>query len=165
MTAARINRSVALGDPGILASLIVDPPTVKDSAVGLVLHHVDWAAFRRDAVPASWTLINPNAPVDEVIKSIASCELIVSSSLHGLITADAFQIPGIWAQTQAALYGGTDFKFHDYATARGSAFNEPVPYSAIIGKTPDEISDLGTTSARSIEDWQKELIAAFPSDL
>ena len=165
MTAARVGSSVALGDPGILASLIIDPATVKDAAVGLVLHHVDWAGFRRDAVPASWKLINPQAPVEEVLRSIASCELIVSSSLHGLITADAFQIPCIWARTEIALYGGTNFKFHDYATARGRPFNNSVAYNAIIGTKLANLGDLSTTSARSIEDWQKELIAAFPGEV
>jgi hypothetical protein len=165
MTADRVQRSVPVGDPGILTSLIVDRPATKSASVGLVLHQADWPSFRTDTVPASWKLISPEAPVEEVVASIASCELIVSSSLHGLITADSFGIPCVWARTNTRLFGGTDFKFHDYASARGTAFNTPLSYAAILGMSQEEVYELGSTPERSIGDWQCELIAAFPRDL
>ena len=53
----------------------------------------------------------------EVIREIATCERIVSSSLHGLVTADAFGIPRRWQLSERVR--GAAFKFRDYAAALG----------------------------------------------
>ena len=53
-----------------------------------------------------------NGP-DRVVREIASCAAVLSTSLHGLIVADAYDIPAAWATLAPDLMGGT-FKFHDY---------------------------------------------------
>lgn len=47
------------------------------------------------------------------IKTINECEFIISSSLHGIIIADSYNIPNIWCKFSDKVYG-KDFKFFDY---------------------------------------------------
>lgn len=50
---------------------------------------------------------------ESFINEILECEFIVSSSLHGLIAADAYGIPNVWVKISDNILGD-DFKFHDY---------------------------------------------------
>ena len=51
-----------------------------------------------------------------VIHEIAKCEHILSSSLHGLVVADALGIPNGWIKLSDRVVGD-GFKFKDYGTA------------------------------------------------
>jgi len=51
--------------------------------------------------------------VQKFIDSINECENVLSSSLHGMIIADAFRIPSARVSFSDKIVGG-DFKFHDY---------------------------------------------------
>jgi hypothetical protein len=161
LTAKRIGYAGILGDPGILASLIVERPPKKSCSVGFVPHHNDLGLVQRD-LPKGWRFISPENSVETAIEEIASCEMLVSSSLHGLITADSFGIPCLWARTSFPLSGGTDFKFHDYASARRQRFNQPVAYDQAFNMDLGEISANCSRINRSLEAWQSELLSAFP---
>jgi hypothetical protein len=166
LTSQRIGRQVPIGDPGILASLIVEKLPPKQHSVGLVPHYIDVDRLRATmALPDNWILIDPRNPVDAVLSAIASCELIVSSSLHGLIVADSFGIPCVWARTVEPLYGSSGFKFADYASARRGEFNRPIDYEAALRADGSRLAELATTPGRSVDEWQQELMAAFPRDL
>jgi hypothetical protein len=162
LTAQKAGVNTVLGDPGILASLLVEKPKDKQLSVGFVPHYVDFDLGRSLQVPSDWKVINPEWPVDEVLSSIAGSELIVSSSLHGLITADSFGIPCVWLGTSNPLHGASDFKFRDYETSRRASLNEPLTYDQIVKMDATQISTIATRPDRSIETWQKELIEAFP---
>lgn len=54
----------------------------------------------------------------DVIDDIASCDAILSSSLHGLIVAEAYGIPNVWIEFGKPLIGG-HFKFHDFFLSIG----------------------------------------------
>jgi pyruvyltransferase len=47
------------------------------------------------------------------INELASCDYILSSSLHGLILSDAYGIPNKWISISNNL-SGREFKFKDY---------------------------------------------------
>lgn len=51
----------------------------------------------------------------DVIKQILSCEYVVSTSLHGLILADAYGVPNQWI----TLQNRSDFKYKDYYSSVG----------------------------------------------
>lgn len=120
--------TLPLGDPGLLVDRL-DVRRAKRHRWGIVAHVDDTAS------PAIATLAdslgNPcridlrAADVLETVRAIQSCDFIVSSSLHGLITADALGIPNVWLAAADRLRGG-DWKFHDYLAAVGRPVPEPL---------------------------------------
>jgi hypothetical protein len=83
--------------------------------------------------------IDVGAPVAEVLARIARCRYILSSSLHGLIVADALGIPNgwLWLDTGRERTAGlTAFKVQDYH----SAFDTPpTPITLSGGERRDDI--------------------------
>ena len=61
---------------------------------------------------SKYYLINPTDKWQSVINDICSCKAIISSSLHGLICSDAYNIPNLWLDEYKLAEG--DFKFKDY---------------------------------------------------
>ncbi len=55
----------------------------------------------------------------DIIDKINQCENIMSSSLHGLILADAYQIPSLRFRFKKNDIVGGDFKFDDYYSGVG----------------------------------------------
>lgn len=114
---------IPTGDGGILADRLVDGAVAKKHRVGIVPHICDLNDPSVSALAAQYEdaiIINvKNEPV-KVIKQIASCEAVLSSSLHGLIVADSFNVPN-----RHVLFSdrplGDGFKFDDYY----SAYNVP----------------------------------------
>lgn len=52
------------------------------------------------------------------VDSICECDIIVSSSLHGLILGDAYRKRTLWVKFGNDVLGN-DFKFHDYYASMG----------------------------------------------
>jgi pyruvyltransferase len=88
---------------------------------------------------------------------IASCDFVVSSSLHGLIVADAFGVPNVW-MTLGNLVGG-HWKFIDYLDSverQNQAATAPTTVSL------RELESTATVAAQSIVSrLQRGLIEAF----
>jgi pyruvyltransferase len=121
LTRARISaaKPLLLGDPGLLAPRLLGSRPPPRYRLGLVPHYVDQqnAMFSRlrGQHPDEVTLIDVRRQPGAVIREIAECEAIVSSSLHGLIVADALGIPSAWHYVPAVL--GAGFKFQDHFAA------------------------------------------------
>lgn len=109
----------ALGDPGLLISDAVRRPGITHD-VGVVPHYVHaddaWLRGLIDAHPGGGVrVIDVQQSPAHVAREIASCRVIVSTSLHGVITADSLGVPATWVRMPRALAGG-DFKFGDHET-------------------------------------------------
>jgi len=63
------------------------------------------------------TVIDPRGEPLDVLRLIGSCRKIVTSSLHGMIVADAFGIPRRVEISPALAKDGGDFKFRDYSAS------------------------------------------------
>jgi hypothetical protein len=105
----------AFGDPGLLVSRRTRRPAPRWE-VGFVPHghhrsHTGFAAVAA-ATPGS-RVVNVHQGARRTVREIAACRLVVTTSLHGLVTADAFGIPAVWTTLDPPLSGG-DFKFRDY---------------------------------------------------
>lgn len=113
--------SCVLSDGGILASYLLNEKIEKKYSVGVIPH------FREQEDPIFKTIAssyNDSLLIDVcqdphvVIKQIAQCECIISSSLHGLIIADSLKIPNIHVVYSNELKGD-GFKFDDYYSSYG----------------------------------------------
>jgi pyruvyltransferase len=160
LTAERVGVSgITLGDPGILSSRLIRRPK-KESAVAAIPHFLD--KRRLADLPRHWRVVDPDRPVDDVLTQIASAELVLSSSLHGLIAADSFGIPCVWIAFLGGQPDSPTHKFLDYASARGRDFNGPITWAEAVVMPTDTLASKATIIGRDVEAWQEELISAFP---
>lgn len=125
-------KEVALGDPGILSSYLLDKPPVKRFRVGVVPHlwniH-DPLLGKAIEQHSDVLLIDVRLPALKVVEQIASCEFIYSSSLHGLIVADSFRIPNQHVEFEKKLFGG-GWKFVDYYSVYDISEQRPLQFDA-----------------------------------
>ncbi|MGI6539152.1 MAG: polysaccharide pyruvyl transferase family protein [Caldicoprobacterales bacterium] len=94
----KIDVNVPLADPGLLASKLLSERRQKKYSVGIIPHFSQqqeeiFAKLNRHYQNS--TIIDITKPPLEVIDNIASCEYIISSSLHGLVFADSLLIPSL----------------------------------------------------------------------
>ena len=115
LTAERVTGDLSgtvLGDPALLVPQGVRQfPAQYD--LGIVPHWSDDTLAQRFPYGR---VINPNDPPTKVITQIAQCKRIISSSLHGIIVADAYGIPRQAELFPNAVAEGGDFKYRDYAS-------------------------------------------------
>lgn len=118
LTARGIKGSYVLGDPGLLADELVGDED-KEWDLGIVPHWTD-TSLEKDSRFLKYNpkIIRVSDDPLQVISEIGRCKKIVSSSLHGVILADAFGIPrrievAPRLLTHAHQEGGL-FKWRDY---------------------------------------------------
>lgn len=101
-----------LGDPALLLPLIVKPSEYKKYEIGIIPHWKETELFQKK-YSSKYKVIDLNTNnIEYVICEITSCKKILSSSLHGIIVAHAYNVPAIWIKEG---YIDTDgFKFKDY---------------------------------------------------
>lgn len=157
--------NVPLGDPGLLAPHLLDRKLPKKYRVGIIPHHHDIHNPLFEKLHAELPdalLISPEATAQQVVEQISQCDLILSSSLHGLIIADSLNIPNAWLTVSDLLLGGV-YKFHDYYSIYGL---KPSPIDLRL--TPLTIYDLNniesnyTSRLNIIETLTPPLLSAFP---
>lgn len=131
---------LALGDPGLFMPEVLGVSWRPTCRRGLVLHACSWrdgtaAAFGREHPEVK--LIDPRRSPQEVVRDIAGCEEVFSSSLHGLVAADALGIPNRWVglQTSYASDELNRFKFDDYYSAFGLR-RRPCEIADVLHETP-----------------------------
>lgn len=108
-----IDTSIPMGDPGLLASHLWRSRP-KRHRLGFVRHYVD----QRDIYGAH--TIDVRKDPAAVCQEISSCEVIVSSSLHGCIVAASYGIPYMRVPHNQVV--GGDTKWIDFATS----LNRPI---------------------------------------
>jgi pyruvyltransferase len=143
------------GDPALLLPLL-RPDLVELAAQGpasgplLVpnLNDGDLQPLRRLG-----QVLTPTSPLEECLRAIVRSERVVSSSLHGIVVAEAFGIPAVPVRARSE----NPFKYDDYFGGTG---RDAVPAAATFEE--GLVEGPVTPPLR----WQPEqLVAAFPRDL
>lgn len=156
---------IPTGDAGILASELIDVPAEKTWDVGVVPHICDInepSAADLAGTFENSILIDLREDPYEVLRKIAACRVIISSSLHGLIAADSFGIPNRHVLLSDKPKGD-GFKFDDYYSAYG------VPHLCTDlrcgGKiTLREIEESYPITREMALEKKKAMLACFPFD-
>ena len=123
-----INCPNIYGDPGLLFPLFYKPKKiVKKYKLGIACHISDVnnnniVTFKKNK---EIKIISMRKTSLELIDDINECENIISTSLHGLILGDAYQIPTFWGKISDKI-PGKDFKFHDYHASLGLEIAKPL---------------------------------------
>ena len=100
------------GDPALLTPLLYQPPAKKTHEIGVVVRWSD-RKWKSGIVGEGVRLIDLGTDdVEPTLDMMLSCEKIITSSLHGLIIADAYGIPNAWLFSSSPK--GREYKFYDY---------------------------------------------------
>ncbi len=119
------------GDPALLLPIVYQPVGKKKYKVGVIPHYSD---LRTDKLRLFLSQCGEGVQViklrgygdwKKVIDEINECDFIVSSSLHGIIISDAYNIPNVWVEFSDHVLGN-GFKFRDYFLSVGRRVSEPV---------------------------------------
>ena len=145
--------SIIYGDPGLLMTYVYPEEVKQEYDLGIIPHFVDLNTekvnrWRKTFDNENVLFISPLGNPKEIIKKIKSCKCIVSSSLHGLIIADAFHIPNIrFVDRKTMPTAFYDYKFEDYYS---SLDLDDVPCISITGdETLEEL--ITTTTIKNVE--------------
>lgn len=119
------------GDPALLLPFLYQPVRKKKHKIGIMLHTRDKEnelirqMVKKAVVNAIFIDIVNYDRWESVIDRIIECECIASSSLHGLIVADAYKIPNVWIRFGDDTFEG-EFKYLDYFSGVGRKTKEPL---------------------------------------
>ncbi len=135
------------GDPAVLLPLFYTPASTEKAYDYKVVQHYIYGCDHPNA-------INPltddwRSFVDEIVK----CRLIISSSLHGIILAEAYGVPAIMLQNNM-----NTFKYNDYYYSTGR-------FSYPVAKTVEEALQMEPAPLPDLTALQQNLLDSFPVDL
>lgn len=122
--------SLPVGDPTLLVErLELAPHAAPSVRWGILPHVVDRTNCEIRALAArtpSCRMIDPcQEDPRRALAEIRGCAFVASTSLHGLIAADALGIPNVWLRASDWILGGTG-KFRDYFSAVGRTEQAPL---------------------------------------
>jgi hypothetical protein len=154
------------GDPALLLPKYYHPEVTKKYKIGIVPHYHDYkkaVALFQDK-PGIKVIDLLTMDVEEVTREILSCKNIISSSLHGLIVAQAYKIPALWVEFSDKIFGN-GIKYQDYFESLKLPF-----YKADFletGKSAEELLQLMQNKPLlakddQLEQMQKGLLESCP---
>ncbi|MFC1887840.1 polysaccharide pyruvyl transferase family protein [Candidatus Cloacimonadota bacterium] len=160
---------VVIGDPALLLPLIYTPENKKKYKLGIIPHinHLNYLRNHIDSKEIHIINLNENN-LEKVIDDINSCEVTISSSLHGLIVSHAYNIKSIWFTLNHIPLYGDDIKFYDYFSSANIQEYPPYDFSELMKHNPDKIIELINMNGQinsfknDIYSIQKQLIEISP---
>ena len=128
---------VVLGDPGILIGNLPAFRNWRSSShrqwrVAVVPHHsmIDDPELAKLAVDPELIVLRPGLPAIEFLRKLSQADYVVSASLHGLIFAQALNIPYTWITNR--IDDRWLFKFNDWFTNLVVDTPKPLPFGSDI---------------------------------
>ncbi len=128
-----INCPKVYGDPALLLPYYYFPKIEKIHKIGIIPHYYDFYKVNK-LYNNKFKVINPLSSVEEFTKEILSCEKTISSSLHGIITSHAYNIPSLWVSFSEKIKN-QKIKFYDYFNSVNIEEYSSFPF---LRKIPDE---------------------------
>lgn len=118
------------GDPALLYPRLFAVKPGSRIRLGLIPHYSDQgeAIVTSLASQDGVQFVDILGGIERVANQVASCDAVVSSSLHGLVLADALGVPSLWVEFGGRLKGG-HFKFCDYLMSVERRERLPMPIS------------------------------------
>lgn len=105
---------LVLGSPAWLLPIYHPFPLTGEHEIGFLPHYAERHLIQE--LPGNVLSLHTATPPLELVRQITTCKMIVSSSLHGIIVAEAYGIPAVWVELSDRVYG-SGFKFKDYYSA------------------------------------------------
>jgi tetratricopeptide (TPR) repeat protein len=152
------------GDPGLLLPRFYSPSSEsKLYAVGLIRHvgHALEAEIGEGVREISLKRVG-HRDIERFVDELAECEVVLTTSLHGLITAHAYGIPARWCELsdQPTAVPGDGTKYRDYFQSVDMPEQEPLDLSGLA--VIDERLAGRVDPAVDLQFSADRLIDAFP---
>lgn len=116
-----VQNEIVVGDPALLLPIYYTPKVEKKYKLGIFPHYIDSDVIvynLLNRIPNDVVIIYALDDIEKTIDLICSCERVISSSLHGLVVADAYRIQSKWVKFSDRILGdGT--KYMDYYSSIG----------------------------------------------
>jgi pyruvyltransferase len=98
---------------------VYSPHVDKKYRLGIVPHYIEKKeSYEYFQMPSDCVYIDIMSDPETFVRDILSCQYILSSSLHGLILAEAYKIPSMYYMLTNKIIGGS-FKYNDYYSMDG----------------------------------------------
>jgi len=154
------------GDPALLVPLYFWPKVAKTYEIGIIVRHSEHR-WRDAEVDRDVRIIDfGSEDIETVTREILSCRRIISSSLHGLVIADAYGIANAWLGTDKRTGGsrpnGGEFKYHDYFASVSKLRRPHYVDLRAFALTPASIDDRFQFDDRRIDFDHEALLCACP---
>lgn len=130
-----IEVDVPYGDPSMLIERWFGGDAPPEYRYGVIPHYVDKLLVKD--WPDDILKIDIQRDTTKIVEDFKGCEMIMASSLHGLILADIFNKPALWIKLSNNLVGD-DMKFHDYFASIG---RKDVTFFDLRGGYTDEVKN------------------------
>lgn len=142
------------GDPAILMPLIYNPQIEKKRLYSIVLQFYHERKFREEHPDEHMVSMNTN-DYKSVIDEIVASEVIYTSSLHGIILAEAYGVPAVFFR---GLGKNIDFKYLDYYYSTGRR-------EIKIAESFEEALTMKPLPLPDLTKMRQDLLDSFPYDL
>lgn len=143
------------GDPAILMPLIYEGRKEECKYDISIIPQLTTEKEIRDNYSNAHIISMNTDDYKSVIDQIIQSKLIISSSLHGVILADAYGVPSVWYR---GLNKVIDFKYMDYYASTGRTIDK-------IPTTIEEAIETEPLPLPNLKKLQEGLMEVFPYDL
>ena len=151
------------GDPGLLIDQVYKKSSTTKT-LGIVPHYKDQnnpVIQQLSQTVTNSVIVDVFEPPEEVIRQISQCEYIVSSSLHGLIMADTYQIPNQWIEVSNHVRGN-GWKFYDYYSVFDIITPNAMQLSEANLSLESIITHIGDYQRTGLDSVKEALTNSFP---
>ena len=160
------------GDPGIIVRHFYNPqPQIQNYKIGIIFHQ-----SHQKLIDKNLDLLNNenikiisinregDSEVEDFIDDVHSCHFIFSTSLHGIVIAQAYGIPFQWLRIkETSIHRDEEFKFKDYFLGINSPFQPPLIIDTINKSTIESMKKFNFQKNNIIPDYQP-ILEAFPKE-
>lgn len=143
------------GDPAIIMPLIYQPERINKVHEYMIIPQYVQESLVRRYIKSDAIISMNSDDYKSVIDKIVSCNYVISSSLHGIILAEAYGVPAIYFNGKP---GRQQFKFKDYYLSTGRT-DFPLVTNLV------EAYDSYAPELPYLSDLQQGVMNAFPYDL
>ena len=107
-----------LGDPALVLPLLFKPTEVpkEHAETSVIPHYIHRDIIANNPRIRDSNIIDVRKPPEIVVSQIAQSKAVISTSLHGLIVAQAYGVPWVWLNITDKQLVGNEYKFEDFFT-------------------------------------------------
>ena len=164
LTAAKLGTHCDVyGDAGLLLPSVYNNPQHVDYEWGIVPHYMDEVHLQslyRDNQNWKYRIIPVSLKPADFIDAVRSCKHIASSSLHGIVIAEAYGIPAVRIEFPTSrMIWDFEYKHEDYYAGTYRKLPAAVPLVEALARTPTvsyEALTQATMAYKTVTEWCKE---------